>query len=106
VSDVAEPTAPADPPAGWERLERAVEDVLRELDAWRGRAAQADAEVARLRSALEEAMAALPALAPGDARDQVRRLKAENAALRARVGQAHRRISAMLAWTDALEDTP
>jgi hypothetical protein len=101
VSAGAEETTEVESPPGWDRLERAAEAALATLETWCGRALEAEAEVARLRGALEEAVADAPASGT-DARDQLRRLRAENAALRSRMGQAHRRISAMLEWTDAL----
>jgi phage shock protein A len=101
VSADADRSSHADALPGWERLERAAEAAVSALDTWRGRALEAEAEVVRLRTALEEAVADFPA-SGSDARDQLRRLRAENAALRSRMSQVHRRISAMLEWTDAL----
>lgn len=98
---------PAERPAGlppaWARLEQAAQEAITALDTWRNRAGEAEAEVVRLRSALEEALAELPE-APGDVRERLRRLRAENAALRSRIGQAQRRIGALLEWADTLGD--
>ena len=54
MSAAADP-APAPPPpdAGWERLERAAARAAAALSAWRSRAREAEAEVARLRAALQ-----------------------------------------------------
>jgi hypothetical protein len=101
VSADAEKSRQVDALPGWERLELAAEAAVSALDTWRTRALEAEAEVVRLRTALEEAVADSPA-SGSDARDQLRRLRAENAALRSRMSQAHRRIGAMLEWTDAL----
>jgi hypothetical protein len=103
VSAAVEPPVTADLPEGWERLERAVDEAVAAIEVWRARALEAEAEVVALRGALESAVGEPPAPAdPKDARDQLRRLRAENAALRSRISQAHRRISGLLAWTDAL----
>lgn len=102
MSADADPPRPVELPAGWARLERAAADAIAALEAWRARALQAEAEIEQLRRALEEAAAAIEPAA--DARGELRRLRAENAALRSRISQAHRRVSTLLAWTDALED--
>lgn len=91
----------ADPglPAGWERLERAAQDASVAVVAWKRRAAEAEDEVARLQRSLE-------ALAAGEAgddvRDELRRLRAENAVLHSRVAQARKRIGALLKRMDTL----
>jgi hypothetical protein len=100
VSDVAEETGTVELPPGWERLEHAADEALLSLDRWRTRALAAEEEIVHLRTAIEDLKQDAPA--PADARDQIRRLRAENTALRSRMNQAHRRISALLSWTDAL----
>jgi phosphoglycolate phosphatase-like HAD superfamily hydrolase len=107
VSGAADrPGAPL-PPA-WERLEHGADEAIAALEAWRARAEQAEAEVTRLRGALENAIRDIAADVPDprEARDQLRRLRAENAALRSRIAQANRRLRVMLDWTDALEPEP
>jgi predicted RNase H-like nuclease (RuvC/YqgF family) len=106
VSDVVEESDGIELPPAWVRLEAAVEETVAALELWRRRAEQAEAEVTRLREALEMAsLEAVSAEAPSatDAARQVRRLQAENTALRSRMAQAQRRIEALLSWTEALE---
>jgi chromosome segregation ATPase len=100
VSAAADPT-PAPPDTGWERLERAAARAAAALAAWRSRAQEAEAEVARLRAALEQVSAA-PADAAGGA-DELGRLRAENALLRSRTAEARRRVAALLARLAVLE---
>jgi hypothetical protein len=101
VSGVAE-HAPAELPAAWDRLERTATEAMSALQAWRARALLAEEEVTRLRDALEQAATELDPLV--DSRASWRRLRAENAALRSRMAQAHRRLDALLAWAETLED--
>jgi predicted RNase H-like nuclease (RuvC/YqgF family) len=102
VSDAAEEEPVAPVPPALDRLGAVVEDALVALESWRRRAEQAESEVTRLREALEAAAADVPA--PVDAARQIRRLRAENTALRTRMAQAQRRIEALLGWTDVLEE--
>jgi predicted RNase H-like nuclease (RuvC/YqgF family) len=88
-------------PSEWGRLERAAEDASALLVRWIERARQAEEEVERLRQSLEE-------LATGrsvtdDAAQQLRRLKAENAALQSRMVQARKRVSALMQRLSALD---
>lgn len=86
---------PVLPPA-WERLERAARAAAGALALWRGRALEAEAEVARLRAALEE-------VSREAAAGEVRALRAENALLRSRAAEARTRVSGLLARVAALE---
>jgi len=106
VSAGAKPDGGPGLPPGWERLERVSDEAIDALVAWRARAEQAEAEVAGLRGALEDVIRNITSDAPEprDARDQLRRLRAENAALRSRIAQANRRLRVLLDWTDALGD--
>jgi len=99
VSTAADP-APSAPDTGWERLERAAARAASALAAWRSRALLAEAEVDRLRAALE-GMTGETALDGGE--DELRRLRAENALLRSRTGEARRRVAALLARLAVLE---
>ncbi|CAN5626774.1 hypothetical protein BH23GEM3_BH23GEM3_08900 [soil metagenome] len=98
MSDAAERTAPGELPASWSRLERAAAESVLALETWRSRALEAEEEIPRLRAALEEAVAHNGSDVPDDTRAQIRRLRAENTALRSRMTQARRRVSALLAW--------
>lgn len=102
MSAAADPAA-SPPEAGWERLERAASRAVAALAAWRGRALEAEAEVARLRAALESV-----ASGPGDdpvreGDPELRALRAENALLRSRAAEARRRVTALLARLAVLE---
>jgi FtsZ-binding cell division protein ZapB len=102
MSDVVEETAAVALPPAWARLEAAVEESVATIELYRRRAEEAEREVTRLREALESSLA--EPFAPGDAARRMRRLQAENTALRSRMAQAQRRIEGLLRWTDALED--
>jgi hypothetical protein len=104
VSGAADAAAGPALPQAWDRLEAAARQAVLSLEAWRRRACDAEDEVVRLRQALEEA--ASEPVAPKDARVQLRRLRAENAALRSRLGQAQRRVGALLEWTDVFGEDP
>lgn len=104
MSGAVDQGSSAESPPGWERLDAAAELALLALESWQARVREAEAEVVQLRDALEAAIDAGPVEA--DAREQMRRLRAENAALRSRMSQAQRRISALLGWTDALAEEP
>lgn len=87
-------------PASLDRLERAARDASVVVASWKRRALEAEDEVTRLRQSLEE-------LASGggmseDAREEVRRLRAENSALHSRVVQARKRAVALLKRLDTL----
>jgi uncharacterized membrane protein len=103
VSDDAELRELPQPGATWDRLELASERARAALTIWRARALEAEAEVERLRRELE-ILAADPST-PTHRGDVVRRLRAENAALRSRLAQARRRVGTLLAWTDVLEES-
>lgn len=103
MSDAAEHPAQGELPASWTRLEHAAAEAVLALEAWRSRALEAEEEILRLRAALEEAVAQHGSFAPDDARAQIRRLRAENTALRSRMTQARRRVSALLAWAGTVE---
>jgi hypothetical protein len=101
VSAAADP-APPPPDAGWERLERAAARAAAALAAWRSRALEAEAEVARLRAALQS-VTGETALDESGGEDELRRLRAENALLRSRTAEARRRVGALLARLAVLE---
>ncbi|HEX6926290.1 MAG TPA: hypothetical protein VF167_12795 [Longimicrobiaceae bacterium] len=98
----AEGTGRAELPPEWERLERVAEAAAAEVVFWRRRTAEAEEEIARLRKALEE-LAALQGDGPAGDREQIVRLKAENAALQSRMLQARKRVNALLKRLTALE---
>jgi uncharacterized membrane protein len=88
-------------PAEWERLERAAARAAESLSHWRARALQAENEVVQLRDALEAV--AMPVDPEIGASEQLRHLRAENAALRSRAAQAHRRVLLLLRWLGSVE---
>ncbi|HEX2190820.1 MAG TPA: hypothetical protein VHG51_18075, partial [Longimicrobiaceae bacterium] len=70
---------------------------------WRSRAREAEAEVARLREALE-AVSRDAAEAPlGGEGAELRMLRAENALLRSRTAEARRRVAGLLSRLAVLE---
>jgi uncharacterized membrane protein len=104
------PQAPAEsePPgehAGWERLERAARGAADALAEWRRRAVEAEQEVQRLRSELEQ-LTSLGPMPSDEAGDELRRLRAENAVLTSRAAEARQRISGLLARLTVLENRP
>jgi hypothetical protein len=109
ASDAADsPAAPAEAipsgaEAGWERLERAARAAADQLGEWRRRAHEAEHEVQRLRTELEQltAMGPLPSDETGD---ELRRLRAENAVLTSRAAEARQRITGLLARLSVLEN--
>ncbi len=107
MSVAAEHRTQPELPASWDRLERAAREAAAGLAAWRRRALDAEEEVARLRRALEELAShgrnhsmISPA---GEAAEELRRLRAENLALRTRMAQARRRVASLLKRIAALE---
>ena len=111
ASGAAEPAAPpadavgAASDAGWERLERAARAAADSLAEWRQRAQEAEHEVQRLRTELEQltSMGPLPSDETGD---ELRRLRAENAVLTSRAAEARQRVSGLLARLSVLENRP
>lgn len=103
AADVAIGPAPEPPSAqpGWLRLERAVYDASAAVAAWRRRALEAEAEVARLRGELEAVAA--PGGEGGADSAEARRLRAENALLTSRADEARTRIRGLLAKLAILE---
>ncbi len=89
-------------PQEWSRLERAAEDAGGLLERLVRRAHAAEEEVQRLRQSLEE-VADGRAVAAEDTAQQVRQLKAENAALRSRLLQARKHVSGLMQRLAALE---
>jgi hypothetical protein len=88
--------------ADWERLERSAEHAAHALAAWRARAREAEDEVERLRQSLEELAAGRDG--PGaDLAQEMKRLKAENVALRSRMLQTRKRVAALMQRLAALE---
>ena len=98
------PTRP-ELPKQWERLERLAEEAAVVVGFWRRRALEAEEEITRLRRALEE-VAAIGQGVPGDLREEVRRVRAENAALRSRLLEARARVQSMLKRLVALGIEP
>jgi hypothetical protein len=111
ASGAAEPPPlPADelPPAahaGWERLERAARTAADGLAEWRRRALEAEHEVQRLRTELEQ-LTSLGPMPSDEAGDELRRLRAENAVLTSRAAEARQRIGGLLARLTVLENRP
>jgi predicted nucleic acid-binding Zn-ribbon protein len=92
-------------PRQWERLERLVEDAAEGVVYWRRRASEAEVEIARLRDALEEVASAAEPL-PGDLTAEIRRVRAENAALQSRLAEARGRVQGVLKRLVALGVEP
>jgi Sec-independent protein translocase protein TatA len=103
LAEAVPPPAGAD--AGWERLERAARAAAESLGEWRRRAVEAEHEVQRLRTELEQ-LTALGPMPSGEADDELRRLRAENALLTSRAAEARQRISGLLARLTVLENRP
>ena len=83
---------PADAPRrretpAWERLEHAARGAASALGEWRRRALEAEHEVQRLRTELEQ-LTSLGPLPSDEAGDELRRLRAENAVLTSRAAEA------------------
>lgn len=97
------PLAGAETDAGWERLERAARSAAIALDEWRRRALEAEGEVQRLRTELQQltSMGTLPSLEYGD---ELRRVRAENAVLTSRAAEARQRVTGLLARLAVLEN--
>jgi predicted nucleic acid-binding Zn-ribbon protein len=95
MSFVGERAPRAELPRQWDRLERLVEEAAVVVGYWRRRAGEAEEEVVRLRRALEEVAATGQSL-PGDLREEVRRVRAENAALHSRLAEARGRVQGVL----------
>jgi len=91
--------------AGWERLERAARSAAESLAEWRKRATEAEQEVQRLRTELEQ-LTSLGPLPSDEAGDELRRLRAENAVLTSRAAEARQRIGGLLARLTVLENRP
>lgn len=96
MSAAAERRRGAELPPQWGRLERVAQEAAAALSAWRRRALEAEEEVVRLRRSLEELATARSAQPIPDLRDEVRRLRAENAALHSRMIQARKRVAALM----------
>ena len=108
MSGAADPAVlPADGPAAaetpsWERLEHAARGAASALGEWRRRALEAEHEVQRLRTELEQ-LTSLGPLPSDEAGDELRRLRAENAVLTSRAAEARQRVSGLLARLSVLE---
>jgi hypothetical protein len=111
VSGAADsPVLTADAPASaeapsWERLEHAARGAASALGEWRRRALEAEHEVQRLRTELEQ-LTSLGPLPSDEAGDELRRLRAENAILTSRAAEARQRVSGLLARLSVLENRP
>jgi hypothetical protein len=92
-------------PRQWERLERLVEESAEGIRYWRRRALEAEDEVVRLREALEEVASAAEPM-EGDLKAEVRRARAENAALQSRLAEARGRVQSVLKRLVALGVEP
>jgi hypothetical protein len=104
MSFVGDRPGPGELPRQWERLERLAEEAVVVVGYWRRRATEAEREVARLRGALEEL--ASVSTVPGDLREEVRRVRAENAALHSRLAAARGRVEGILKRLAALGVEP
>lgn len=98
MSAAADPR-PGDAPAGWEHLERAVEDAVAAVATWRVRALHAECEVSALRTALEERLGAAD-----EYPESTDHLRAENVALHSRINEARRRMQALHGRLRILEE--
>ena len=109
ASDAGDPTLAMDDDlspgehAGWERLERAARAAADALAEWNRRALEAEHEVQRLRTELEQ-LTSLGPLPSDEAGDELRRLRAENAVLTSRAAEARQRIGGLLARLAVLEN--
>lgn len=107
MSAAVERTVRTDPPPGWDRLERAAEEAAVAVGFWKRRAVEAEDELQRLRRSLETfALAREDEGAREDLREEIRRLRAENASLTSRMKQARTRVGALLRRLGALEVEP
>ena len=95
MSFAGERVARTELPRQWERLERLVDDAAVGIGYWRRRAMEAEDEIGRLRDALEEVASAAEPEA-GDLKAELRRVRAENAALLSRLAEARGRVQAVL----------
>lgn len=86
--------------ARWARLDRAAGEAAAALERWRGRALEAEEEVLRLRGSLES-LAGRPD-EDQDLAQQLKAVRAENAALHSRMLQARKRLAALSQRLDAL----
>lgn len=94
MSIVAERSSRPDLPRAWARLERLAEEAALSIAYWKRRSQEAEDEIVRLRRSLEGL--ASGSEAPGGAEEELRRLRAENAALRSRMQQARTRVKTLL----------
>ena len=105
MSFAGERVARTELPRQWERLERLVEETAEGVAYWRRRAVEAEDEVTRLRDALEEVASAAQPL-DGDLKAELRRVRAENAALHSRLAEARGRVQGVLKRLVALGVEP
>jgi predicted RNase H-like nuclease (RuvC/YqgF family) len=91
-------------PQEWGRLEKATEETTALLARWARRAREAEEEVERLRRSLEELASGREST--GDDSQEIRRLRAENAALHSRMLQARKRIAGLMQRMAALDIEP
>lgn len=91
-------------PAEWARLDSAAEEAATLLGRWIHRAREAEEEVDRLRRSLEEY--AGERSSTEDVSQELRRLRAENAALQSRMQQARMRIGGLMQRLEALDVEP
>jgi predicted RNase H-like nuclease (RuvC/YqgF family) len=91
-------------PPEWARIEQAAEEAATLLSRWIRRAREAEDEVERLRESLEEFAAERSG--PEDLDQEIRRLRAENAALRSRMLQARKRVGGLMQRLSALDVEP
>jgi predicted nuclease with TOPRIM domain len=104
MSVAADPPGRAELPPGWARLERVAEDAAMAVSFWKRRALEAEEEVLRLRRSLEELAATQEQ--PDSLEEEVRRLRAENAALQSRMLQARKRVGGLMKRLSTLELEP
>ncbi len=114
MSPADRPVSEPELPPAWGRLEDAAREAAASLVAWRRRALEAEDEATRLHRALEDlARAREPsgdgasaehAEGIGALQEEIRRLRAENVALRSRMAQARRRVATLLKRLTMLQE--
>ncbi|MEX2569940.1 MAG: hypothetical protein WD737_01445 [Gemmatimonadota bacterium] len=90
-------------PPEWTRLERSAEGLSQVVDRWTRRVQEAEDEVVRLRRSLEDVANENAGAESDDLAEELRRLKAENAALQSRMLQARKKVAGLMQRLSALE---
>lgn len=89
-------------PPEWERLELSVRRLLHDYEGWRKRARDAEKRIEELESALERVSSG--SLDPVALGDRVKRLEAENTALRNRIDAATKHLRRTFARIQFVEE--